>query len=243
MLNELPTFAAADQPTDMADELTRPPTDDIKLRVCHEFFNPALRRESLPEYDDYFRYYETELALLRVGASRLTWQDSGLAAQTHEDILIIKRELAANIHLTRPEIRHRLASKFQGAEKLNINRSIDLTLRLWLTLNVREPAYKLQTPQTPVLQWDDSTTLSSFIASQFPKARWHLDVRACRLDPYFTAVNMVRICGLKIEWTDSLEDHLRLDRRQKVLRMYPHKCCLQGYLESSRDAEGKHGRV
>jgi hypothetical protein len=180
----------------MADELTRPPTDDIKLRVCHEFFNPALRRESLPEYDDYFRYYETELA-----------------------------------------------SKFQNAEDLNINRSIDLTLRLWLTLNVREPAYKLQTPQTPVLQWDDSTALSSFVASQFPKARWHLDVRASRLDPYFTAVNMVRICGLKIEWTDSLEDHLRLDRRQKVLRIYPHKCCLQGYLESSHDAEGKHGRM
>ncbi|KAE9382266.1 hypothetical protein N431DRAFT_507329, partial [Stipitochalara longipes BDJ] len=35
---------------------------------------------------------------------------------------------------------------------------------------------------------------------------------------------MQRVCGLKIEWTTSLPDHLYLDRRRKALKMFPYKC-------------------
>jgi len=45
---------------------------------------------------------------------------------------------------------------------------------------------------------------------------------------------MVRICGLKVEWTTSLEDHLRLDRRRKAIRVFSYKCCLQAILSDER---------
>jgi hypothetical protein len=52
---------------------------------------------------------------------------------------------------------------------------------------------------------------------------------------------MVRICGLKIEWTTSLHDHLRLDRRRKALQVFPYKCCLQALL-SEKSNSGSQDR-
>jgi len=49
---------------------------------------------------------------------------------------------------------------------------------------------------------------------------------------------MVHICGLGLKWSESLEDHLRLDRRGKVLWVFPYKAFLNGHL-TSRDTDGK----
>ncbi len=181
-------------------------------------------------FDSYFVYYEAELEILKFGLSPLLSPSSNIAATTHDDIVFIVRTLSNDKASTRPFFRNLIHQRWPDANDLALNRSIDLSIRLWLMLNVREG---LLTPQTPTIQWDDRSTLRDFVVRQFPRAKWQPTARESRLDPYFTAANMVRICGLKLDWTDSLEDHLRLDRRVKTLRVFRYKFCLSAHLDTS----------
>jgi hypothetical protein len=69
---------------------------------------------------------------------------------------------------------------------------------------------KLQTPKSPVLQWNEHTTLKCFVCRQFPKPAFSVSRKDGRLDSFFTASFMVRICCLKLYWTLFLENHLSL---------------------------------
>lgn len=100
-------------------------------------------------------------------------------------------------------------------------------------LNVRDQELAIRTPQKPSIRWTEEQTLSGLIASQFPTSPADaLLVRGVRLDPSFTVVNMIKICGLQVRWTESLEDHLRLDRRAKVLSIFSQKDFLSGHMQS-----------
>jgi hypothetical protein len=215
--------------------LTCRPGTQARIEIVKCFFGEDFHDRNLESFDAYFRYYGTELAMLQFGSSPLSRQSTDLAAQTHEDILFIARTMQQSAAETRAALRQTLQTRFRDAKPLALNRSIDLTIRLWLSLNVREDAFRLQSPQTPTLKWDDTSTLEDFLARLFPRAKYQLQAREGRLHPYFTVANMIRICGLKVEWTESLEDHLRLDRRQKALRLYPFKCCLTAHLARTAD--------
>jgi hypothetical protein len=214
--------------------LTCRPGMQAKIEIGRCFFGESFQAKDLMTFQAYFRYYDSELAMLHFGSSPLSRQSTGLAAKTHEDILYIGTTLQHSGGESRPAIRRSIRNRFRHAEDTALNRSIDLTMRLWLSLNVREEAFRLQSPQTPALEWDDTSTLQDFLSSFFPVAQWHFQAREGRLHPYFTVANMIQICRLKLEWTDSLEDHLRLDRRQKVLRVYPYKCCLIAHLARTK---------
>ncbi|KAJ9628105.1 hypothetical protein H2204_009507 [Knufia peltigerae] len=112
------------------------------------------------------------------------------------------------------------------------SRTLNLFVRLWLMLNVREAEALLHAPQTYLLHWSDKQTLPEFVAEAFPTSRWKIEAKDSRLHPSFTAVFMVDICGLKLEWTDCLADHLRLDRRHNALRVYSYKGLLQAHLNT-----------
>jgi hypothetical protein len=124
----------------------------------------------------------------------------------------------------------RKCNELDGRQDWSFDRSIDITLRLWLQVNIRDDDSGLGGPK---VRWDETTTLTEFITSLFPVADWELGAKERRLDPYFTGANMVGVCGLKIAWTNSLEDHLRLERREKVLWVFPYKCTLQALLSQA----------
>jgi hypothetical protein len=214
----------------ISSSLTCRPGMQARLEIGQCFFGESFQAKDLNTFEAYFRYYDAELAMLQFGSSPLSRQSTDLAVKTHEDVLYIARMLQQSGAQSRPAVRRSIQNRFRNAKLIALNRSIDLTIRMWLSLNVREDTFRLQSPQTPALEWDDASTLQDFVSSLFPKAQWHLHAREGRLHPYFTVANMMKICGLKLEWTDSLEDHLRLDRRQKALRVYSYKCCLTAYL-------------
>jgi hypothetical protein len=200
----------------------------IEIGQC--FFGEAFQRGDLKTFEAYFRYYQSELAMLNFGSSPLSRRSTDLAVQTHEDVLFVARILQQSGAGFRPAVRLHMQSRFRDAKDIALNRSIDLTIRLWLSLNVREEAFKHLSPQTPAYEWNETSTLQDFLSGLFPTAQWQIQAREGRLHPYFTVANMIKICGLELEWTDSLEDHLRLDRRQKVLKVFPYKCCLMARL-------------
>jgi hypothetical protein len=101
-------------------------------------------------------------------------------------------------------------------------------------INFQEKEYEGLRPLAPCMPWGEGTTLRAFSESLFPRSRWKIKAKVSRLHPYFTAANMVRICGLEIKYTTSLQDHLRLDRSRKALHVFPYKCWLQAMLSGSQ---------
>ena len=148
-----------------------------------------------------------------------------------EDLLIVFKTLRFERGATRCRIRSLLQNQLTGCSDVCLDLSIDLAACLLTMLNIRDVRMKLQTPQTPVIQWNDGTTLEALVTRQFPLASWSVSSREGRLRPEFTAAWMVRICDLKISWTTCLADHLRLDPSSRVLKVFPYKQSLLDHLE------------
>jgi len=138
--------------------------------------------------------------------------------------------IRSNRDLTRKEVRMKLSQMYPGGKDPGLDRSIDLAARLWLMINIREQRFQSLRPQTPCISWDEDLTLQRCIDRSFPGSRWKATAKESRLDPYFTPANMVRICGLEVQWTTSLENHLQLNRRHRVLQIFPYKRFLRTML-------------
>lgn len=207
-----------------------------KLQISQAFFGFALRGGQFGALQEYFDYYNEELELLRTGISEETWQTRGLAAKTFEDVFYVVNILRDNGDARRSEIRSFLLARFCSSDELGLNRSINLAIRLWLMINAQEPQFEGLRHEATCVQWDDETTLRAFIQKLFPKSHWQITAQSSRLGPHFTAAFMQRVCGLSIQWTTSLHDHLRLDRRRKTLKMFPYKCHVQALIESHRNS-------
>lgn len=184
-----------------------------KLGIGQALFGATFREEHLDAFQIYFDYYIDELRLLRTGISEETWQINGLATSTYEDIFHIINVLRNNGDCQRPEIRSLLRSRFTLSDDIGLDRSINLAIRLWL--------------------------MRIFFQNLFPRSRWQITAQSSRLGPHFTAAFMQRVCGLEIEWTTSLHDHLRLDRRRKALKIFPYKCHVQALIDSYKNVDGQ----
>lgn len=221
--------------------LTRSPDYDIRLRILDSFFCVGHEKVDPVHFQMYFKYYEKELAMLRFGTLAATSLRNKVLADNHVDIIEIVG-MIRSIRSGKSDLCDKLRTQFPG-EKSAAYRTLDLVLRLWLMVNVREPEAMLHAPQTRLRQWMNNQTLESFLSETFPTSRWNIDVKDNRLHPSFTAAFMVNVCGLKLEWTDCLADHLRLDRRFNALRIYPYKAVLYAHLTpSSLAASGARNR-
>lgn len=217
---------------------TIPITKVLNRLEASELIEAIFGCESLIHYEQsvfesFIAYYNDEILQLEFGPQNER-QSAKLALSTHGNLIEVVQVLGRNRNRTRPELRRLLSdSIFPNAGKQQLNRTIDVTLRLWLMINTRESQLKPSSRlHRPCLEWNDESTLSGFLSGSFPKPRWELSAREGRYDPRFTAAFMTKICGLKIGWTTSLEDHLRLDRRTKTLWVFPYKPFLQMLLQT-----------
>lgn len=214
----------------LTDLIRRKPDEKTKLTIAQTMFPLGGQSGGLSRLDGYFAYYEKQLELLDFGRRFLQpnqLRDMGII--THADILHVIQILRGSGNLTKHAVRSQLGVHFRDMDAAQLNRFIDLCLRLWLMINVNDadPQLRLLSPQTPVLSWKDNQTFDSFLSNIFPQSRWQIGAKDSRLQPSFTAAFMSEVCGLNLEWTDCLADHLRLDRRQKMLRVYSYKSFLQ----------------
>lgn len=167
--------------------------------------------------------------MLRVGIA------PSLNTKTHETLLHIQDVVCKSRSEPRHVIRKRLQSDLE-MDELSIDRVVDLTIRLWLMVHVRDDflSKRLFTAQQYSMRWDESDSLETFLADQFPQSATNLDMRQSRLEMTFTIAYMVRTCGLKLKWTDDLANHLRLDREinARTLFIFPHKGFLVAHLKN-----------
>ena len=209
---------------------------DSRRRITEAIFGHTCNFEHYRGLGKYLAYYIEELELLRRGISVDSWQTKYLAVKTCEDLFHIVDLLRGNGASQRPAIRQVLLLRFPSENELALNRSINLAIRLWLMVNTQEPKFEGLRHEANSVQWNDCTSLREFLQSLFPPAKWHVTAQSSRLGSHFTAAFMQDVCGLTIEWTTSLHDHLYLDRRRKALRIFPYKCHLQALIDCHRNS-------
>jgi hypothetical protein len=198
-----------------------------RAQIAHAFFGTSSFDGHLDELQGFFTYYQQELQLLRKGISTESWQSEYLAIKTYEDIFYVVDVLHSHGDSRRPEIRSLLSPRFPSSNMLGLNCSINLAIRLWLMINAQEIRFEGLRHETTSVQWNDECTLREWLQSLFPHARWDVTPQSNRFGPYFTVAFMQRVCGLKVQWTTSLHDHLRLDLQRKSLKVFPYKTQLQ----------------
>ena len=204
--------------------LRNPPSKHLRKEIIHRLWRRAKDEIDLDDYDSYFDHYDETCRTLYLGAR---CEADSMSASTHEHVLLIIDGIWSFIDqdtcIDRALLRESLSrvsqskTQFHNQADERINPSIDLALRLWLTMNIRKRGV------TPIIRnnpWNDQTDLTSFIRTQFRGPEIARDINA-PLVGALTAVDMERTSGIRIKWTYHLEDHLLLDRVNRTLNVYP----------------------
>ncbi|KAK7995444.1 hypothetical protein PG990_014217 [Apiospora arundinis] len=192
-------------------------------------------------WESYYDYFDREMRNLAMGD--VIRPHPSNAVQSYHDVIHVHQTLSNNRRQPKHELRRLLREHYKQAEDTCIDSAMELTVRLWLMVNVRGQTPLHRMPQKLSVTWDHSESLEGLIMSLFQPSRQFLDSGRSRLVPLFTAWSMVRLCGLKIRWTESLEDHLRLDLRVKELWVFPYKGFLLKHLEMRDTDDEEKGTV
>lgn len=207
--------------------------ENTKRKIAESFFGILADDDELSCLEPFFNLYNKELRRLRVGITPLV---SGLHTKTHEDLFHIRDIIFKSRTESRSVLRARLQPILVMEDDISIDRMVDLTIRLWLMVNVRDDSLSMSLwrPQQFSARWDESDSLVQFLAHQFPMSTTKLELKQSRLDMNFTVAYMVRTCRLQVKWTDDLVNHLRLDRGPdlKTLSIFPHKAFLVAHLKN-----------
>ena len=176
------------------------PNQNVRYSLVTQIFGQEPTRRNVSALGEYFDFFAAEIARLRFAVNSRQLNMQSMTIKTFADFALITRILLKERGSSRKHIRSIICSEIgENETDDSLNHSINLTLCLMTMMNVREAGFRLQTLQTPVLSWDDHSKLEDFIAKHFPTTALSMSPRDGRLDPDFTASNMVNICGLKIE--------------------------------------------
>jgi hypothetical protein len=191
---------------------------------------------SLSEFTSYFRYFQWTLRVLLW--PNVTVEKASFTIQKYQDLAIVVQCMKEHQRETRAEIAARLQHSFPQATNDHVLRSMDLAIRLWLTLHIRSgdaPIGPFLSDVT-IVEWRKKQPLRNLVAATFPRCRKNLISpvsQQSHIEPGFNIMNLRKICRIQVQWTQNLKDHLRLDRSSRTLHIYPHKVCLINHLEWS----------
>jgi hypothetical protein len=183
-------------------------------------------RISLLEYSAYFTYFRMTIGKLIFGERYINTQI--FAAQTPEEVGEMVKCIREHGDKPREAVMTEMQKKFPNSDEAQINHSLELVSRLWLTVHITSTKCRIGptgSEVTPV-PWEDSVSLRATISNCFRKSELMPTFREARIDPGFTMANLSYICGIQVRWTDNLKDHLAYDRLMDVVWIYPHKICL-----------------
>jgi hypothetical protein len=204
------------------------PISDRQTVVEHLWGTRQSPRDDLPEgkaqldafFDTYFEYYAAQCA---------TIDGKHSSVETHSDIIDIA--LLLQQPLPREEVRKQMSDFLKDAGEDQHNSSINLVARLLLMIKFGDVPHECLGGR-PV-EWN-SGTFSEFIHGHFSPPPAYSSP-ACthdhiKLGKQFNALNVQRIAGIRIFWTDNLADHLRMMDDDKTLAVFYHASFLEYHL-------------
>ena len=215
-----------------------PAKSELLKAVGKAVFGSAFdEQKGLDTFQQYFEYYENQIGDIQQEAGTYTlvppWADKQKVVGSHEELLELMRLLRQHKENDKKTIKERLKRRTNQGNPAALEWAVNTAIRLTFIINVRDQQTKhLGGLGRPHLEWPDDQSLENFFVGCFPKPLWTLEAKESRPDPHFTAPFMVEVCGMQLGWTDSLEDHLRLDRGQHKLWVFPHKAFMQALLKN-----------
>jgi len=228
--------------TNINGPLSDPPNAAARLTIWESFFGPPPSPNNVVNpisYEqlsaEYFQHlYNNELEKLMRGFKEQNWNLAHLSIKTHQDILNVVKVLKEKKTERKAQVLRDLKLKYTHTNDKQVEDSIDLAVRLRFMVNTGNPKDDTGS-QAELLKWKLNQTLENFLRSCFPRARWKPEGKKSRLSPLFRAAYMVDVCGLELEETSCLRNHLQLyrDGKKNILRYFPYKSCLYA-LESAK---------
>ena len=120
----------------------------------------------------------------------------------------------------RDEIVQQSKHEFLNCDETSILRSIELALRLCLTVNIRSEWITVG-PAPPKHSWSNEVAPTTLLdGTIFRHSSRQIFDGAHRIDHDFTARTLMRISGVKILWTDDLAEHLEFSHKSRTLKVY-----------------------
>jgi hypothetical protein len=214
--------------------LAKEPSDALRRRIIRHYWRKQEELIDIELYSSYFHFYYQTCRSLLLGFSHTELDN--LSIITHEDLIdmvdvfwdLSKSEPNYNRVQLRAALVERTPHSGQPLEA--VNNSINLLLRLWCTVRIQDADFS---PAAKTIPWNDNSGIRDFLINCFPEPRAHISGSESALESNFTAVNLYRMCGVHVEWTYQLEDHLKYDIEKRTVHIYSLSKCLQDHLERS----------
>ena len=203
-------------------------------RVLATFLDVPEEDIDVKSFESYSKYHDKTWAALNEGEPP---ESDLMDAVSDEHVQAIVGEIVSiavdgsachRPALRRALLKNSLLNPSPEGKPESLNRMIDLALRLWLVLYIRDGfAHAAKS-----IRWDDMISLQELISGQFRKPRL-LSVLSEKmfdivLPDHFNALNLRRYSGIKVKLTSSLNEHLELDRERSKLKIFPLKYYLYG---------------
>ena len=170
---------------------------------------------------EFWRYYKHEIGIA-TNEEHFNGR-SGLLSKidNQSQFMDLIRCLQNNTWLIRADMRVLFRNQLSSpqASDSDVDRIIDLALRIWTMINFRDPADFGLGAGRPCICWFEKDTLTDCLQRLF-QVSLKLTLEPLRLSPRFTAAVLVSIGGLTIRWTSSLEDHLRYEPEHRSLWVF-----------------------
>ncbi|KAK3934495.1 hypothetical protein QBC46DRAFT_427126 [Diplogelasinospora grovesii] len=156
------------------------------------------------------------------------------SVRTHGDIVRIAQLLQQP--LSRDQVREAMAnflatpySSESDSESITPEKghdmAINLVARLMLMMRIGNVEHECIGGRQ-LLEWEGGGSLQKFVHQHFskPARRSHERIR---LEKQFNALNLHRIAGIEIRWTDNLADHLLMMNDDKTVAIFRHASFLE----------------
>jgi hypothetical protein len=156
------------------------------------------------------------------------------AAHDFDSVISIIRTLQKNSSKRYDEVVRELLAEFPNTSVEAVRRSVELTVRIWLTANTHTADIfvgPISAGDAPI-DWPGDRSLEQLLQSCFGhRVQLPPQKVAATIDPAFTATYLVSTCGVRLQWTDDILTHLNFDLKRLVLTVYRHKACLLAHLD------------
>ncbi|KAH8665148.1 hypothetical protein BGZ60DRAFT_470787 [Tricladium varicosporioides] len=159
----------------------------------------------------YFTYYTQQCDLIGRHAN-----GKYSTVETHKDIADIAKLLRQP--LSRKEVRDHLSTFLRDGDEEQHDNSINLVGRLLLMTKLGNIPHECLGGKHVI--WDNGS-LTEFVHNYFSCPLVVGNVRT-KFEKSFNAVNLQRIAGIEIWWTDNLADHLRMSNDDKAVAIFHH---------------------
>ena len=204
-------------------------SSEVKNNVTELFLLHPLNPD---RYESYLEFFRKTIVGSLYGSTPSDGQQFAMRTYSHLEKVVTCLE--NNSDSSRSKIAEQLKADFPWSSEPQRLRSVELVARLWSTIYVRSRTYPVPPlrADTTVVEWNDTVSLKKMVKDNFATPDLERPVEM-PIDAKFTLENLRKLCGIRVQWTDNLKDHLKYDQSTAKLHLYQHTVCLLKHKEKS----------